>query len=46
MHIQSKRTPLHWSALSGRLELANLLIDRGSKVNAQDEVRKILLVKT
>jgi len=30
-------TPLHWSALNGRLDLASVLIDHGADINAREE---------
>jgi ankyrin repeat protein len=34
-----KRTPLHIACLNGRQEVAKVLIEKGAKVNAQDDDR-------
>ena len=34
---ENERTPLHWAASSGRKEIAQFLLDRGSPADAADD---------
>jgi 26S proteasome non-ATPase regulatory subunit 10 len=36
-HDEDERQPLHWACTGGHVELCRLLIDRGARVDAQDE---------
>jgi hypothetical protein len=38
--LQVGQTLLHWQCLKGHAELAQLLLDRGAKVDAADEARR------
>jgi phosphopantetheine adenylyltransferase len=41
IHEQYGFTPLHCAAESGSLDVLKLLLDKGAKVNAEDNVRKL-----
>ncbi len=38
---QNQRTPLHWAASWGKLDVAELLVQSGANIEAQDRVRGV-----
>ena len=42
--MQKGNTPLHSASLAGKLNVAKILVDAGSNVNAQSQVQFIVLL--
>ncbi len=38
---QNQMTPLHWAALNGKLNVAQLLVQSGANIEAQTNVRGV-----
>ena len=39
VHGQNGWTPLHWATISGRVEIAELLLEKGANIEATDQVQ-------